>query len=107
MVAGIWHYSGLVINTFEAIEGEDIKHINRDISIPLATPGIQDRSCMDWLDRQEPGSVVFLSLGSLLAIDSHELTEMAWGLIESKRPFLWVVRPNLVQGSDTNELPRE
>ncbi|TVU25602.1 hypothetical protein EJB05_28104, partial [Eragrostis curvula] len=91
MVASIRQCSGLIINTFEAIEDEDIKNIYCDISIPV----------------QEPGSVVFVSLGSLLAIDSHELTEMAWGLVDSKRPFLWVVRPNLVQGSDTSELPRE
>lgn len=31
-----------------------------------------------------------------------EFLELAWGLLESTVPFLWVIRPGLIQGSNAN-----
>ncbi|GJN04354.1 hypothetical protein PR202_ga21897 [Eleusine coracana subsp. coracana] len=121
MVEGIRRSSGIIINTFDAIEGTHIEEIYRDISIPVFAIGplhvispyvdssllIQDRSCLEWLDAQPPKSVVYVSLGSLVAIGARDLTELAYGLVDSKRPFLCVVRPNLVRGLETSELLRE
>jgi UDP-glucosyltransferase BX8/BX9 len=58
------------------------------------------------VDAQQPSSVVYASLGSLRQIGIHELIELGWGLVNSRRPFLWVLRPNLVRGSETTELLR-
>lgn len=32
-----------------------------------------------------------------------EFLDLAWGLLESMVPFLWVVRPGLIQGSEAND----
>ncbi|CAL4956088.1 unnamed protein product [Urochloa decumbens] len=121
MVSGVRQSSGLILNTLDAIEENDIANIYKDISIPVFAIGplhilspsvdssllLQDRSCLQWLDAQPPGSVIYVSLGSLMSIDAHELTEIAWGLVASRRPFLWVIRPGLVRGCETSELPIE
>nr|U3UA11.1 RecName: Full=UDP-glucose iridoid glucosyltransferase; AltName: Full=UDP-glucose glucosyltransferase 7; Short=CrUGT7; AltName: Full=UDP-glycosyltransferase 76A2 [Catharanthus roseus]BAO01108.1 UDP-glucose iridoid glucosyltransferase [Catharanthus roseus] len=59
----------------------------------------EDRGCIEWLDKQAPNSVLYMSLGSLSTIDEKELEETAWGLANSDQPFLWVIRPSSVNGS--------
>uniref|UniRef100_M1ARG4 UDP-glucose glucosyltransferase n=3 Tax=Solanum tuberosum TaxID=4113 RepID=M1ARG4_SOLTU len=58
----------------------------------------EDNSCIKWLDRQAPNSVLYVSLGSQMRIDDKELIETAWGLANSDQPFLWVIRPGSVSG---------
>ncbi|XP_022157907.1 UDP-glycosyltransferase 76E12-like [Momordica charantia] len=60
----------------------------------------EDSTCLPWLDRQPPNSVIYVSLGSLAVSTQQELEEMAWGLADSRQPFLWVIRPGSIQGSD-------
>uniref|UniRef100_J3LW01 Uncharacterized protein n=1 Tax=Oryza brachyantha TaxID=4533 RepID=J3LW01_ORYBR len=50
--------------------------------------------CMEWLDKQAPGSVVLASYGTVYSLDSAELEELGNGLCNSGKPFLWVVRSN-------------
>ncbi|KAF2294444.1 hypothetical protein GH714_011448 [Hevea brasiliensis] len=64
----------------------------------------EDSYCITWLDRQTPNSVIYVSLGSLASMAEKELAEMAWGLANSEQPFLWVIRPNSVCGSEWIEL---
>ncbi|KAL6592953.1 hypothetical protein ACP70R_049249 [Stipagrostis hirtigluma subsp. patula] len=120
-VAGSRQSSCLIINTFDAIEAADLGRICEDMAIPVFavaplnkfSPAAktslyrlqQDRRCLDWLDTQAPGSVVYVSFGSLAAMDPGEFLELAWGLADSKRPFLWVVRPSLIRGFESGELP--
>lgn len=41
-------------------------------------------------------------------MEEAELIEMAWGLANSKQPFLWTIRPGLVNGSQGIEfLPQD
>ncbi|KAH0458195.1 hypothetical protein IEQ34_013510 [Dendrobium chrysotoxum] len=54
----------------------------------------EDR-CIEWLDKQEKRSVVYVSVGSVVMLNSSEMQELAFGLRNSGRPFLWVVRENL------------
>lgn len=63
----------------------------------------EDTGCLSWLDKQAPNSVIYVSLGSLAIIDEKELTDMARELAKSEQPFLWVVRPSLIDGSDASE----
>ncbi|KAF2291706.1 hypothetical protein GH714_035288 [Hevea brasiliensis] len=60
----------------------------------------EDTSCIEWLDKQDPNSVLYISLGSMACTDEKELAEMAWGLANSKQPFLWVIRPGSIMGSE-------
>ncbi|CAN6373524.1 unnamed protein product [Urochloa humidicola] len=122
MAAGARQSSGLIVLTFAAIEAANLDQICEDMSIPvfavaplnkLAPPAkatlygeVQaDRQCLGWLDAREPGSVLYVSFGSLAVVEPHEFVELAWGLALSKRPFLWVVRPKLIHGFESCELP--
>ncbi|CAL5028797.1 unnamed protein product [Urochloa decumbens] len=120
-VDGARRSTGLIINTVEAIEAVDLDKIREDMCVPVFAVGPlnkftplvksslyqlqQDHRCLDWLDTQAPGSVVYVSFGSLAAMDPHEFVELAWGLAGSKRPFIWVVRPSLIRGFESGDLP--
>ncbi|KAL5777231.1 hypothetical protein ACOSP7_010157 [Xanthoceras sorbifolium] len=54
--------------------------------------------CLEWLDTKEPGSVVYVNFGSVTVMTEQQLVEFGWGLANSKRNFLWVIRPDLVTG---------
>ncbi|CAK7340721.1 unnamed protein product [Dovyalis caffra] len=55
----------------------------------------EDFTCLSWLDRQPPGSVVYVSFGSTGKFNTHQFDELALGLRLMGRPFLWVVRPDI------------
>jgi pathogen-inducible salicylic acid glucosyltransferase len=49
-------------------------------------------ACMTWLNDRTKGSVVYVSFGSMAALEVEQMQELAWGLRMSNRYFLWVVR---------------
>ncbi|GAA0138890.1 transferase [Lithospermum erythrorhizon] len=51
-----------------------------------------DKDYLSWLDKQEHGSVVYVSFGSLAQLKKEEKEEISHGLVNSGRPFLWVIR---------------
>ncbi|KAL2335380.1 hypothetical protein Fmac_016593 [Flemingia macrophylla] len=58
----------------------------------------EDTGCLEWLESKKPKSVVYVSFGSVTVMSPEQLLEFAWGLANSKRPFLWIIRPDLVAG---------
>ncbi|KAF5444357.1 hypothetical protein F2P56_036842 [Juglans regia] len=52
---------------------------------------IDDQTCLSWLADKEPGSVLYISFGSLARLSPQQLLEIAHGLEASKHPFIWVV----------------
>ncbi|CAJ1963463.1 unnamed protein product [Sphenostylis stenocarpa] len=58
----------------------------------------EDPRCLEWLESQEPRSVVYVNFGSITVMSSEQMLEFAWGLANSKKPFLWIIRPDLVIG---------
>ncbi|KQK01833.1 7-deoxyloganetin glucosyltransferase [Brachypodium distachyon] len=113
---------GVILNTFHAVE-EDVVNAFRGIfpqgvyavgplqafaaSASLAHPELatiggnlwtEDISCLTWLDTKETGSVVYVNFGSITVMSPGHLAEFAWGLARCGRPFLWVIRPDLVAG---------
>eukprot|EP00250_Pteridium_aquilinum_P010924 c19718_g1_i1 orf=221-1981(-) len=55
---------------------------------------LEDNSCLEWLDKQAPSSVLFISFGSISLRSEEQLEELAKGVEASGCPFLWVRRPN-------------
>ncbi|XP_066349099.1 UDP-glycosyltransferase 79-like [Miscanthus floridulus] len=51
-------------------------------------------SCLAWLDKQLPCSVVLVSYGTVSDYDEAQLEELGNGLYNSGKPFIWVVRSN-------------
>ncbi|PIN10984.1 UDP-glucuronosyl and UDP-glucosyl transferase [Handroanthus impetiginosus] len=58
----------------------------------------EDSECVKWLDTKDPESVVYVNFGSITVMTAQQLTEFAWGLANSKKPFLWIIRPDIVAG---------
>ncbi|KAL8487273.1 hypothetical protein ACS0TY_023812 [Phlomoides rotata] len=52
--------------------------------------------CREWLNLQETGSVVYVSLGSVAFVGKEQMEELAFGLIMSNCYFLCVVRSSEV-----------
>lgn len=52
----------------------------------------KSESCMSWLNTKEPGSVVYVSFGSVANLNAEQMTEMAWALRQTSYNFLWVVK---------------
>ncbi|KAL4188549.1 hypothetical protein AMTRI_Chr08g160850 [Amborella trichopoda] len=118
----------LILNTFEALEGQTLNQIRKHCKTvraigplhallraqgPKAPPlfpsmslWLEDRSCLTWLDSQAPGSVLYVSFGSYTVISRRQLTEFCYGIVNSGKPFLWVIRPDLLDGEEA-VLPEE
>ncbi|KAK2420017.1 7-deoxyloganetin glucosyltransferase [Trifolium repens] len=58
----------------------------------------EDTKCLEWLKSKGPGSVVYVNFGSITIMSEEKILEFAWGLANSKKPFLWIIRPDLVIG---------
>ncbi|GLU02296.1 hypothetical protein SLE2022_195500 [Rubroshorea leprosula] len=110
--------SAFVINTVDILEKSLLLQVQQQVQGPvfpigplhLVAPASssslleEDGSCITWLDKQSRNSVIYVSLGSLVLVEENEVAEMAWGLANSKQPFLWVIRPGLVINSQRKEL---
>ncbi|KAK7273331.1 hypothetical protein RIF29_14380 [Crotalaria pallida] len=55
----------------------------------------EDSSSLNWLDQQQPRSVIYVAFGSFTIFDHSQLQELAHGLELCNKPFLWVVRSDL------------
>ncbi|XP_021774775.1 UDP-glycosyltransferase 74E2-like isoform X2 [Chenopodium quinoa] len=57
-------------------------------------------ACLQWLDARETSSVVYIAMGSLASLGAEEMEEIAKGVINTEKHFLWVVR-----ASEEDKLP--
>ncbi|CAA2949043.1 UDP-glycosyltransferase 83A1-like [Olea europaea subsp. europaea] len=57
----------------------------------------EDSGCLAWLDQQPPNSVIYVAFGSYTIFDQNQFEELAIGLELTNRPFLWVVRENIIE----------
>lgn len=121
VVGAVKASSGIILNTFDALERPELAKLRRDLDMPvfdigplhLFSPAAaaessllrQDRSCLKWLDAQPAASVLYVSFGSLACMSARDLVETAWGIAGSRVPFLWVVRPGLVAADGLTRLP--
>ncbi|KAK1294935.1 UDP-glycosyltransferase 75D1 [Acorus calamus] len=104
----------VLVNTFYALESDVVKSmdgvelIGVGPMVPLAyikehdsssdkTFGVDlfdgdEKDYKKWLDAKPEKSVVYVSFGSIALLQKRQLEEMTKGLMESGRPFLWVLR---------------
>ncbi|XP_022741215.1 UDP-glycosyltransferase 83A1-like [Durio zibethinus] len=64
----------------------------------------EDATCLKWLDQQPPGSVLYVAFGSFTIFDPIQFQELASGPGAINRPFLWVVRPDITEGTEPDAL---
>ncbi|XP_077216443.1 7-deoxyloganetic acid glucosyltransferase-like isoform X2 [Tasmannia lanceolata] len=128
--------SGLILNTFEDLDGPILTHLRSQIQMiytvgpihallkskltdfsPSDAPTCSstkysslwkiDKTCMTWLDSQPQKSVLYISFGSHATVTRDEMFEFWYGLVNSKMLFLWVIRPDLIAGKGGDQIPIE
>ncbi|XVF19959.1 hypothetical protein REPUB_Repub11eG0156300 [Reevesia pubescens] len=119
--SGLKSSSAIIVNTMDFLERAALSKSKEYFPAPIFTIGpfhklapticssllTEDTNCISWLNTQAPKSVIYVSFGSTASINEQELIETAWGLADSKQPFLWVIRPGLIHGSEWIEsLPK-
>ncbi|KAJ9175820.1 hypothetical protein P3X46_014332 [Hevea brasiliensis] len=125
----------LIINTFEELERPTLSQIrtrypkiytigplHEHLKTKLRSIGKQelysssnrlwkvDGTCITWLDNQPSQSVLYVSFGSSTIMTRDQLMEFWHGLVNSKKKFLWVIRPESVinqDGDNLGEIPEE
>ncbi|KAG9440592.1 hypothetical protein H6P81_020757 [Aristolochia fimbriata] len=100
---------GILCNSFPGIEATaldlipEVVPIGPILSTKRKTMGQfweEDSSCLNWLDQQKHRSVVYVAFGSFTIIDQTQYEELAAGLEQMGRPFLWVVRSDFINQSN-------
>ncbi|MED6219651.1 hypothetical protein PIB30_037717 [Stylosanthes scabra] len=104
---------GILINTFFEMEAGTIKELQEQESrgmipsVHAIGPFVQNESncaimegnkyngmeCLNWLNKQQKGSVLYLSFGSGGTITHEQIIELALGLELSGQKFLWLLKP--------------
>jgi flavonol-3-O-L-rhamnoside-7-O-glucosyltransferase len=91
----------LYIESFELISGKKVWTVgpmclcNQDSKTVAArgnNASINEAQCIQWLDSMKPGSVIFVSFGSLACTAPEQLVELGLGLEASGKPFTWVIK---------------
>ncbi|KAJ7979161.1 Glycosyltransferase [Quillaja saponaria] len=113
----------ILVNTFDLLEPEALKAIERfnliaiGPLIPLAfldgDPSdnsfggdllhVSNDDYKQWLDLKEDSSVIYVSFGSLSELSKKQKEEIARGLLDTGRPFLWVVREKEKKENESEE----
>ena len=106
------------VKTCMEVEGEWVKllgelHNMPAIPVGLLPPSAQERlenedstwdTIVEWLNKQEKESVVYIALGSEIQPSQEDFTELALGLEQSGLSFFWALRKRSAAG-DSVELP--
>ncbi|KAK4415680.1 UDP-glycosyltransferase 75C1 [Sesamum alatum] len=108
------------LNTFEELEQEAVKAFDNKLNVIAIGPLVpsafynaadstdkpfggdmfsKNEDYFQWLDSKPEKSVVYVAFGSLVVMNRAQKVEILHGLLESKRPFLWVIR----SGSEEEE----
>ncbi|KAH7841192.1 hypothetical protein Vadar_026852 [Vaccinium darrowii] len=91
----------VLIKSFKQVEGKYINYLSKllgkkVVPVPLvqdcAANGGEDLGIIEWLDKKEKSSTVFVSFGTEYYLSESEMEEIALGLELSGVNFLWVLR---------------
>ncbi|KAJ1272220.1 hypothetical protein BS78_06G186000 [Paspalum vaginatum] len=105
-------FAGVLANTCRAIEDEFVDLVAADpeyrgkrvfavgpmnpmLDAATVVGGqgtLQRHGCLDWLDKQPPASVLYVSFGTTSSLPAQQVAELAAVLRDSKQRFVWVLR---------------
>ncbi|KAL9268654.1 UDP-glycosyltransferase 92A1-like protein [Drosera capensis] len=101
---------GWLLNTVDEVEPLGMSIIRNYLKVPVwpigpllppemlshkpvkSEPNEKDE-CIQWLDQNSQDSVLYISFGSQNSITPTQMMQLAMGLEESAKRFLWVIRP--------------
>lgn len=99
--------SGKILDSCRVIEGKYIDLLEREESrddqklwalgpfnpVAITHDSSPNRhKLFDWLDKQAPKSVLYVSFGTTTSISNEQIQELALGLEKSEQRFIWVLR---------------
>lgn len=104
----------VLINSFDPLESDALKAIKKFKVMgigPLLPSAFLDgkdpsdtsfggdlfrnsKDYFQWLNTNSGSSVIYVSFGSIAVLSKRQSEEIARGLLDSRRPFLWVIREN-------------
>ncbi|KAH7843412.1 hypothetical protein Vadar_016321 [Vaccinium darrowii] len=100
--------AGTILNSCRSIEGtyidllvEKMNNRNKQVwavgPLNLGTKSDKTESnsrhkCLEWLDKQVPKSVLYISFGTVTSMADEQIKELAIGLELSQQRFIWVLR---------------
>ncbi|CAN8294786.1 unnamed protein product [Cochlearia groenlandica] len=106
----------ILVNTFDSLEPEALTAFPNIQTVAIGpllpseifsrnTETVKDLSKEQssyslWLDSKTESSVIYVSFGTMVELSKKQINELAKGLIESKRPFLWVITDKLSREND-------
>ncbi|XP_062109229.1 phloretin 4'-O-glucosyltransferase-like [Humulus lupulus] len=110
----------ILVNTFDELEPEALRAVSKFnligigplIQSPTPTSFQSDlfqQSSQDyigWLNTKPKTAVIYVSFGSfgsVSVLSKHQIDEIAKGLLEFGRPFLWVIREKSDQGDEEED----
>ncbi|KAG8364140.1 hypothetical protein BUALT_Bualt19G0095900 [Buddleja alternifolia] len=115
--------SALIFNTFDALEADALAaleplcppvyaigpvhtYVNKLPENELKSMGTnlwkEECECLRWLDSRKPNSVIYVNFGSITVLTQQQITEFAYGLANSGKHFLWIIRSDSVVNSDSS-----
>lgn len=97
----------ILCNTVQELEPETLSALNRkqptcyavgpvnffdSSSTSTTTKSMWAQSdCTQWLKSKPPGSVLYISFGSIAQLNKHQIKEIAHGLVLSNVHFIWIL----------------
>jgi cis-zeatin O-glucosyltransferase len=106
--------AGMVVNTCRALEGEFLDVLAAQSASssdghklfavgplnPLLNPvpnaaaraPAERHPCLEWLDKQPPSSVLYISFGTTSSLRAEQVRELAVALRDSNQRFVWALR---------------
>ncbi|XLS80028.1 hypothetical protein HN51_064253 [Arachis hypogaea] len=103
--------TAVAINSFAELEPPIVNQLESKFrkllnigpfTLALPQPIIpDDQGCIEWLNKHDIGSVVYISFGTVIIPPPHELVAIAEAIDESGFPFIWSFR-----GKHDEQLPK-
>ncbi|XVF15040.1 hypothetical protein REPUB_Repub09cG0115200 [Reevesia pubescens] len=116
----------VLVNTFDALEAETMKAMDKYNLVgigPLMPSAFLDGKNpsetsfggdlfeikkkykeIEWLNTKPESSVIYVSFGSISVLEKPQIDELAKGLLDTSRPFLWVIRESEKQKEEDEGL---